>query len=427
MKEINLKKVGLTIYNEKLENGLDVYLIPNNNLSDMFAVFTTKYGSVNSEFIPIGQQKMIKVPNGIAHFLEHKLFEQKDGDHPFKHLSKSGADVNAYTNYFNTAYHFSGGDANIENLKYLLDFVQDPYFTDANVKKEKGIIEQELLMYEDMPSSKIIDKMFENMFYTNPVRIPIGGTVSSIYKITKEDLYTCYNTYYHPSNMALIISGNFNLEEVLEVIKENQDKKHFQEAKEIVNKKYEEKDIVYKERETLKMNVSIPMVLKAYKFKIPKIKIDIKDIYEYINMYFSIKIGETSLTYESLKNEGIINDEISIDSLKTDQHIALMCIADTEKEQKFISAIDKSLNEKDVSEEEFNRKIKKLKSRVLDLSDNIYTINNMTLRSLIEDGEVTNVEEDIESLNYKDFIKVVNELDFSNSVEVIINPLEEDI
>lgn len=425
MKTINLKKIGLTIYNEKLENGLDVYLIPNKNLNDMYAVFLTRYGSINSEFIPIGEQKMIKVPSGIAHFLEHKLFEQKDGIHPFKFLSKSGANVNAYTNYFNTAYHFSGGNNNIENLKYLLDFVQDPYFTDANVKKEKGIIEQELLMYEDMPESKIVDKTFENLFHTNPVRIPIGGTVESIKKITKEELYTCYNTYYHPSNMALIVSGNFNENEVLEVVKENQDKKEFKEAKEIVNKKYEEEDTVCKKKEIIKMNVSIPMVMLTYKFKIPSFKMAIRDILIYTEIYFKSRIGATSLTFEELKSEDVLKEIIDIGYLKTDKHMAFMCFVNTLKEKEFTNKVNESLETKQVSEEEFNRKLKMLKSLYLRLSDNIYGINDKVLTSLIEDLEVTNFEEDFERLNYKDFMKVVNELDFTNNTEVIINPLKD--
>ena len=424
MKEINLKKVGLTIYNEKLENGLDIYLSPNKNLNDMFAVFLTKYGSTNSEFIPINESKMIKVPNGIAHFLEHKLFEQKDGVHPFKFLSKSGANVNAYTNYFNTAYHFSGGNNNMENLEYLLNFVQDPYFTNSNVEKEKGIIEQELLMYKDMPESKIVEKSLANLFHTNPVRIPIGGTVESIKKITKEDLYVCYNTYYHPSNMALVVSGNFNVDEVLELVKGNQEKKEFKQAKEIVNKKYDEDDTVCKSKETINMNVSIPMVMQTYKFKISKLKLKLRDVLIYIEIYFKLRIGATSLTYEELIKEGVLKDLVDIYYLKTDKHIAFMCFANTSNEEELIKKMNNSLATKEILEEEFNRKLKMLKSIYLRLSDNIYEINDKILTSLIEDNEVTNFEEDLERLNYKDFMKVVDELDFTNNSEVVINPLE---
>ena len=145
MKKIDIKNLDLNLFYEKLDNGLEVYVIPKENCNNVYATFSTKYGSNIIEFVPIGEKKMIKVPLGIAHFLEHKLFEQKDGIDPFTFYSERGADANANTNQKKTTYLFSGSNFILENLNYLLDYVQEPYFTDKNVEKEKGIITQEII------------------------------------------------------------------------------------------------------------------------------------------------------------------------------------------------------------------------------------------------------------------------------------------
>ena len=194
MNKIPLNKLDLDLYHEVLNNGLNVYMIPNNKINNVYATYTTAYGSYDSEFIPIGQNEYIKVPDGIAHFLEHKMFEQEDGIDPFTFFSKNGADVNAYTSFFGTTYLFSGVDKFKENLEYLLSYVESPYFTDENVEKEKGIILQELKMHKDNPYRAGEIKIIENSFVINPIRIPVIGTEESIKSITKEDLYSSLRT-----------------------------------------------------------------------------------------------------------------------------------------------------------------------------------------------------------------------------------------
>ena len=214
----NLDKMDLTIYEDVLANGLKIYVIPKENVNGYYITLSTKYGSIHNEFIPNDKTEYIKVPDGVAHFLEHKVFEQKDGIDPFTFYSERGCDANANTSNYKTTYLFSGTNFFSEGLNYLLDYVQSPYFTDENVNKEKGIIEQEIKMYDDSPYYKLYDGVIYNAFVNHPIKYPIAGTVESINKITKEDLYTCYNTFYHPSNMFLVVTGNVDYKEVIDLV-----------------------------------------------------------------------------------------------------------------------------------------------------------------------------------------------------------------
>ena len=184
MKKIAIKKINEDIYYEKLENGLDVYMYINKNVHNNYVTFTTKYGSVYNEFID-KNNKMIKVPNGIAHFLEHKVFVQKNGPQPEEYYGKYGCLSNAYTTFKNTTYLFSGSDNLYGNVDYLLDFVQNIYLTDENVDSEKGIITQEINMCNDRPGDILYDKIRENTIKVNPFKNSIIGTVNDINSITK--------------------------------------------------------------------------------------------------------------------------------------------------------------------------------------------------------------------------------------------------
>ena len=190
-----------TLFYEKMDNGLDVYILPKKGFHKTYATFTTNYGSVDNQFVPLGKTEMKRVPDGIAHFLEHKLFEKEDGD-VFQQFSKQGASANAFTTFTRTAYLFSSTDNVEKNLETLMDFVQTPYFSDKTVEKEKGIIGQEIRMYDDNPDWRVYFGAIESMYHHHPVKIDIAGTIESIAEITKELLYECYETFYHPSKIG---------------------------------------------------------------------------------------------------------------------------------------------------------------------------------------------------------------------------------
>ncbi len=200
----------------KHPSGLDIYVSEMEGFSTTEALFGTKYGSINTCFKTQSDKEFTTVPEGIAHFLEHKLFENEDCD-AFELYAKTGANANAYTSFDRTCYLFNCSDNYKESLEILLDFVQNPYFTQETVDKEQGIIGQEIKMCNDNPSWKVLFNMLQGMYHNHPVRIDIAGTIESIAKIDAELLYKCYNTFYNLHNMVLVIAGNVKTEEVLEI------------------------------------------------------------------------------------------------------------------------------------------------------------------------------------------------------------------
>ncbi|HRM20068.1 MAG TPA: pitrilysin family protein, partial [Trichococcus flocculiformis] len=232
MNKVHYEALNETVYTEILDNGLQVVLIPKNKYSKTYGIFTTDFGSIDNQFIPINGDKEIKIPDGIAHFLEHKLFEGEVHD-AFEDFAKYGASANAFTSFTRTSYLFSATDNITENTNSLLDFVQDPHFTAEGTEKEKGIIAQEIRMYEDNPGWQLFYGLLRNLYPEHPLSVDIAGTVDSIQAITPELLQICYDTFYHPSNMNILMIGNFSPEEMMDTIKQNQAGKTFLPAKPI--------------------------------------------------------------------------------------------------------------------------------------------------------------------------------------------------
>jgi predicted Zn-dependent peptidase len=215
-----------TLYRELMPNGLEVVVLPKPGFSKTYATFSTKYGSVDNRFA-VGSQEPISVPDGIAHFLEHKMFEEPTGD-IFATFASQGASANAFTSFDRTVYLFSATEQIEANLETLIDFVQNPYFTDENVEKEKGIIEQEINMYRDNADWRVYFGLIDALYHKHPIHIDIAGTVESIRQIDKETLYRCYETFYHPSNMFLFVVGGVEPEAVMKLVRDNQARKAFE-------------------------------------------------------------------------------------------------------------------------------------------------------------------------------------------------------
>ncbi|MCF6410634.1 EF-P 5-aminopentanol modification-associated protein YfmH [Pseudalkalibacillus salsuginis] len=313
MNESYYDQLKETLYSETLDNGLHVYILPKEGFNKTYATFTTKYGSVDNHFTPLGSDKPVKVPDGIAHFLEHKLFEKEDGD-VFQDFSKQGASANAFTSFTRTAYLFSSTSNVKENLKTLIDFVQAPYFTEKTVEKEKGIIGQEIEMYDDNPDWRVYFGVIENMFHRHPVKIDIAGTISSIAKISKDSLYTCYETFYHPSNMLLFVVGNVVPEEIISLVKENQSGKEFTPPEKIERFFEEEPPEVAKKKSVIKMTVQTPKCMVGFKQATPKRFGDERLKYELgMNLLLDYLFGQSSENYEELYTEGLIDQSFSFD------------------------------------------------------------------------------------------------------------------
>lgn len=296
-----------TIYYERMDNGLDVYVLPKAGFQKTYATFSTKYGSIDNHFQVEGQEE-VQVPDGIAHFLEHKMFEEPEGD-IFAKFAEQGASANAFTSFDRTVYLFSSTSHIEESLQTLIDFVQRPYFTDENVEKEKGIIGQEINMYRDNAAWRVYFGLIEAMYHIHPVHIDIAGTIESIGTITKETLYTCYHTFYHPSNMLLFVVGGVDPKGIFELVRSNQAAKSFEPQGDI-RRIFEEEPVEVKEaRRVAKLPVSLPRCL--FGCKEPRLGLEGRALLEYevtTRLMLDLMMGSSSPLYQTLYEEGLTTD-----------------------------------------------------------------------------------------------------------------------
>ena len=285
-----------------LPNGLKILIAEKKDFKTNFAIFGTKYGSIDTAF-SVNDGETIAVPEGIAHYLEHKLFESEDGD-AFARFSETGASANAFTSFDRTCYLFSCADRFEENLDILLDFVQSHYFTAKTVQKEQGIIGQEIRMYDDSPEWCVLFNMLEAMYEQHPVRIDIAGTVESISHITAELLYDCYNAFYNPANMFVCIAGNVDAEKTIERIEKAI--KPIPPVK-LTRAAFSEKNSVKEQYVEKKMEIAKPIFNFGFKEECVGERTPKECICS--GLMLDILAGDTSPLYEKLTEAGLINDE----------------------------------------------------------------------------------------------------------------------
>ncbi|HBF2562963.1 insulinase family protein [Clostridioides difficile] len=397
------------VYYEKLQNGLDVYFMPKRGFMKKYAILATNYGSNDLEFVPIGEDNKIRVNEGIAHFLEHKMFEQPDGGDAFDKFSKLGVNANAFTNFTMTAYLFSATENFYESLEHLIDYVQTPYFTDENVEKEKGIIAQEIKMYNDDPDWNVYFNCLKAMYVNYPARIDIAGTVDSIYKITKEELYKCYNTFYNPGNMALFVVGDLDVEKVIDVTKKSNNYKVDKLSKSI-ERFYPEEPECVKEKEVIeKFPISMPMFNIGFKDSNVGLKgkeLLRKEIVTDILVGMLFKKG--SKLYEDLYMQGLINENFGA-GFSSQVDYAFSIIAGDSKEPKkvkeiILDYIEKSKKE-GLSKEEFERTKKKKIGSFIKCFDSINFIGNSFISYVFKD------------INLLDYLEVIKDITFEEVEE----------
>lgn len=345
MEKISFEQLQEELYFEELDNGLKVYILPKKGFNKTFCTFTTNYGSVDNMFVPLNGTEYKKVPDGIAHFLEHKLFEKKDRD-VFQEFSKNGASANAFTSFTRTAYLFSSTQNVENNLETLIDFVQDPYFSEKTVEKEKGIIGQEITMYDDNPDWRLYFGLIENMYANHPVKIDIAGTIESITPITKDLLYECYDTFYHPSNMLLFVVGPVDPEEYMKNIRMNQQKKDYTKKSEIKRRFEEEPEAVDKKKQVLKMNVQTSKCLVGIKtLDVEQQGAEMLKNELSINTLLDMLFSNSSENYQDLFSEGLIDDTFSYDYTQEKGFGFAMIGGDTGKPDELADRIQKILLE----------------------------------------------------------------------------------
>ena len=323
MQEIECSKIKEKVYIETLDNGMKIMVIPKSNTKKKYAICGTHFGSMDNHFIMPKTNEEVFIPDGVAHFLEHKMFEQPDGTNSLDTLMALGLDANAYTTNDHTAYLFECTNNFYEGLDELLDYIQHPYFTDKNVEKEKGIIAQEIKMYDDDPGWQLYMNLMDCLYKKNPIKIDIAGTVESISKITPDVLYKCYNTFYHPSNMTMVVCGDFNPKEIInEINKRILLKEKQEEIKRIYPIECED---INKKEKTCKMEVSMPLFMIG--FKVNNIEDTIEEVKRKIAVEIILNtiIGSSSKLYQKLYEEGLLlaPPEVDIETSKNYSHILI--------------------------------------------------------------------------------------------------------
>lgn len=426
MNKLELIGTDTYVYYEKLPSGLDIYLLPYQNKNNYFMSYFTKFGSVNLEFVPNGEKKFIKVPEGIAHFLEHKMFEQEDGEAPFEFFAKSGTGCNASTGFKATRYIVYGTNNLEENLEYLLKYINNPYFTDENVEKEKGIIAEEIKMYDDNPEWILTEEVQKALFKNHPIRNDIAGYIDTIEKITKEQLYQCYNTFYQPSNMGLVIGGNFEPNEVIDIIKNNtylkdKTKTPLPKVKDVIEPLKVNKSFV----EIPFHNVTNPKA--GYAIKLPIKGMSKEKLYEYniyIGMILNILFGSSSKFREDMMSNNLLNSLI-LERTIVDDYLIITFWIESNDPKTLIKKIKEQFDHCQISEEEINRCKKVWISSEVIMTDNIeITVDNI-INDLIEYGNIIPDKITvIRNMNLEKLNKIRKKFDFENSSTVILLPEE---
>jgi len=376
IRTVEFEKINEVMHVYEHESGLKTFVIPKKGYSKKYATFATHYGSINSEFIVPGEKDVTRVPEGIAHFLEHKLFEQKDGNVMDK-FSELGSIPNAYTGFSQTVYLFSCTDKFDENFKLLLNFVQNPYITEESVEKEKGIIGQEIKMYQDDPGWRSFFNLLGAFYRDNPVKLDIAGSVESISRINKDILYTCYNTFYHPSNMIVLVVGDVEPESVFKMVSDGI--KKTESMPEIKRVFPEEQHKVYKDYVEQGLAVSIPLFQMGFKDtrldtrgpECLKREVAVKSLLEMI-------MGRSSRLYNRLYNEGLINQTFEYDFTIEENYAYSMFggeSADPVKVREIIAAEIAELNKSGLNRKDYDRIIRALYGRFIRRLNSVESIS----------------------------------------------------
>ncbi len=402
IENLNVKE---KLYVEKLDNGLTVMVIPKKGIRKKYVIWATHYGSIYNKFIIPGEKEVTEVPDGVAHFLEHKMFEQKNGTNSLDTLTALGVNANAYTTTNHTAYLFEATDNFYPALDELMDYVQNPYFTDENVEKEKGIIGQEINMYDDYPEWAVYMNAIRCMYKNNPIKIDIAGTVESISKIDKDVLYKCYNTFYNPSNMVMCFSGDFEPEKLIEEVKKRLIKKPEQGT---IKRMFEEepKEIVKKKAE-VSMEVSMPLFVIGIKDEnlAQTSAIDKKDYiikkHIAIEILLNMIIGKSSKLYKELYENELLNSEPYLE-YEFEENYAHIAITGVSKEPETI------LNK-------INEEIERIKKEGIE-KEHFERIKNMLYGTAVK--EFNNVS-DIVRMFVSDYFKGINSFDYLENYEQI--------
>lgn len=414
MQIIENSKVKEKLYIEKLENGLTIMIVPKKGIQKKYVIWGTNYGSNDSKFIVPGEKEPTEVPKGVAHFLEHKMFEQESGINSLDTLTALGVEANAYTTNDHTAYLFECTENFYPALDELMDYVQHPYFTDKNVEKEKGIIGQEIGMYDDDPGWQLYVNTMDCLYEKNPIKVDIAGTVESIAKINPDVLFKCYNNFYHPSNMVFVAVGAFDPEEMLEEIKKRllpkekigEIKRIYPQDKKEINKKYAEKE----------MEVSMPIFMIGIKDNIENYS-EIVKRHIAIEILLNLLIGKSSKLYNQLYQEGLLFVRPDLDYEFSKQYAHILISGQSKKPQEIFDRLVKGIEElkqNGINQQDFERIKKKLYGDYVIEYNDVANIGRMFAADYVK------------GINSFDYIDKFNEVDERYAQEILNEVFKEE-
>lgn len=423
MEKIYFETLKETLYHEKMDNGLEVYLLLKPGFEKTYGLFSTKFGAIDTKFVPINQDQMIKVEDGIAHFLEHKMFDMNGSD-ASDEFAKLGASTNAFTSSSRTAYLFSTTTNEYPCIELLLDFVQKLEITPESVEKEKGIIGQEIKMYDDDPDWRVYFGSIQNLYNNHPVAVDIAGTVETVNNTTKEMLELCYNTFYHPSNMMIFIVGNIEANKAMSVIKENQAKKNFSLAKEIVCQKNIEPCNIKTKENILTMDVEMNKIIVSIKINEilddPKLKIR-RELA--INLLFDLLFSKSAKLYNEWLNKGIINDSFSANFTQERDYafIQIGCDCDDyETLKEHIFDLIRNFKNIEISKNDFERIKKKNIGLFINLFNGPESIANLFSRYYFEGTIALDLIDEIAEISLEDIYDMFKYFDLEYTSVCIV-------
>lgn len=416
MEKIYFETLKETLFHEKMGNGLEVYVLPKLGFEKTYGLFSTKFGAIDTTFVPLDGEQMIKVEDGIAHFLEHKMFDM-DGTDASDEFAKLGASTNAFTSSSRTAYLFNTTTNEYQCIELLLDFVQKLDITKESVEKEKGIISQEIKMYDDDPDWQVYFGSIQNLYNNHPVAIDIAGTVETVTNTDKEMLETCYNTFYHPSNMMLFVVGNIDADKTMDVIRENQAKKDFKIANQIVVQENKEPMEVKTKENVLTMDVEMNKIIVSIKvndiFDDPKEKIK-RELS--INLLFDLLFSKSAKLYNNWLNKGIINDSFSA-SFTQERDYAFIQIGcdcdDYETLKDHLLELINNFNNLKIDEKDFERIKKKNIGLFINLFNSPESIANLFSRYYFEGTIALNLVDEVANITLDDIYNTFKYFDIN--------------
>ena len=406
----------------EMPNGLEIYIMEKPQYSSSYAIYGTRYGSIDTRFAK-NDEEMITVPEGIAHYLEHKLFEGEDGD-AFSKYAKTGASANAFTSFDRTCYLFSCSDNFYENLDILLNFVQSPYFTKENVEKEQGIIGQEIRMYDDNPGWRVMFNLLKGMYHNHPVRIDIAGTVESIAQIDADLLYKCYETFYNPANMFICLVGNIDTDKTLKQIEESIIDR---EPVEITRGEFDEPKTVVKSYVEQRLAVNTPMFCLGFKQNIssPYRRLKSKVC---VDLLLQLICGDASPLYARLMNEGLINDDFGSEYFNGNGYAAVIFEGESRDPERVAAEIKAEINR--LREDGVSKKLFSAAKCAMygDMVRRFNSVENLAMSltecamcgySLFDEIKM------VKSVSYDDVMKRFDVFSDENATLSVIKPLED--